>query len=456
MPLPRNYADKQLKPTKEIAQEAQFAPVHEPRSATAEGTQSFSPPPLQLQASGAAPARDHHPDTASPAAPDTASPAAPVAAAPATASPELSGPPSTAPATTTAPTQGPDDGLRGSSEPVTEGPENTTVNGPADGLPPIGDPDGGTGDVNPADGLAEIGGDSELGGAEGADRYDEDRTGSGVSLPACEADGAVNDWTAEERAELDMGTDIRADLSERISPECEAEVEEYAREIFNEEASCSVRPQHGRNPEVELCTGDIDYTDVHGMMEQFGEDLPTDVQRVVAYNEMFEGVERHSGGFSSIVDHRDLNPDMHDPVAAGSSWKHTIVPFDDNYHGRIGGVDGDAMEPWSEQPTPTFLDQGSEADMDWLNGLPMADSMATGEDQISTAYAEILRRESIPPGVTLWNNPDLFLRRSIAGTFPDAQASLGTIENFRDFRSDGWGAFTDGFRDRMLVPPGGE
>jgi|GEM_PF-6127938 len=139
---------------------------------------------------------------------------------------------------------------------------------------------------------------------------------------------------------------------------------------------------------------------------------------------------------------------MRDPEREETSWKHAIHPFTDGHHGYAGGIDGDAVSPFApNMDTMTFLDQENDAEMNWFNSLPSQDSMA-GEGQISEAYSYILGAEGTPEGAGLGTR----FKRWMAGTLPDTRTSLGAIENYRDFRSDGWGAFADGFHTRFITP----
>ena len=85
-------------------------------------------------------------------------------------------------------------------------------------------------------------------------------------------------------------------------------------------------------------------------------------------------------------------------------------------------------------------------------GLPGADSMATEDNEISRAYGMVLEQEGTPADAGLLTS----VKRWAGGSLPDAQASMATIENYRDFRSGGWGAFSDGFQNRFIAPQGDE
>lgn len=412
MSTPRNYAAKQHKRVHQFAAVADYSPVHESRSLIAEGSPSLSPPPLQLQSTSDAPKNSGN--------------------LPPIGSPPVSGEVASAEAS--------NGELEGTE--VAEGKTGETAAGGAP-VSAAETPDPGTWD-----------------NGAGSEKGPEADPAASANPASCQVEGAVKDWTPEERENLDLGKALRPDLAERLSPECLADTESYARELLEGE-TCKTTNQ-GRNGKVTSCEGNLSYGDFPGMMEQIGSDLPTDVQRVAAYNEVADGA------LESGVDNRDLKPNLIEPALPWESAKHTIVPFDDNYHGRLGGIQGDAKETFNDQPVPSFVDSH---EMDWHKGLPEADSMSPGGDHLSHGYSEVLRRESIPPdqdGKFLSNlgncmNPlseencsldlDILARRIAGGSRQDAEASMSTIENIRDFRKGGWDAFTGGFQDRIVRPP---
>lgn len=234
------------------------------------------------------------------------------------------------------------------------------------------------------------------------------------------------DFTFSERADLDMGSNMEQEFDNRIGPERQAALTDHALYLIEEYKQDAGRVRRSRQRYY------LTYDDFGAIATRLGNSQGmNEIEKAFTWGEII-----HQRDQLYYINNEGVNPAVIDTgifgARAGNTHIHTHIPFEDNYHGRWGGVQGDENVDLSTVPVPSWGDQA------YVNSLPDRDTKSEGPNRLSRAYKKVLENES-KGGVKGWAGANR----------GDAEASFASIETMRSYRRGGFGAFASEWNSNM-------
>ena len=232
------------------------------------------------------------------------------------------------------------------------------------------------------------------------------------------------DFTFSERVNLDMGKDMEAEFDNRISPNRQAALTDHALYLIEQYKRDAGRVRRSRQRYY------LTFDDFGAIATRLGNAQGmNEIEKAFTWGEVIHQRDR-----IYYINNAGVNPDVVDTgifgTRAGNTHIHSHIPFEDNYHGRWGGVQGDENVDLTTVPVPSWGDQA------YVDYLPERDTKSEGPNRLSKAYMKVLENES-KDGVKGWAGANR----------GDAEASFASIETLRSYRSGGFAAT---WNDRML------